>query len=83
MVENHKDKVVQKQEEAEAIRKRKNKKMNNGDQENDQVHKYVHGGMLHRNTIEARNKSTQGSVEQVQQNTLGKENEQEEDIDTQ
>eukprot|EP00972_Heterocapsa_arctica_P091749 13529860-Heterocapsa_arctica.AAC.1 len=29
--------------EAEAIRKRNNRKMNNDEQEEDQVHKYVHG----------------------------------------
>eukprot|EP00972_Heterocapsa_arctica_P045886 6772424-Heterocapsa_arctica.AAC.1 len=46
MVENHKDKISQKQEEAEAIRTNNNRKMNNDIQEEDQVHKYVHGGLL-------------------------------------
>eukprot|EP00972_Heterocapsa_arctica_P095288 14053892-Heterocapsa_arctica.AAC.1 len=57
--------------------------MNSGDQENDQLHEYVHGGLLHRNTIEARNNNKQGSGEQVQQHTLEQENEEEEAIDTQ
>eukprot|EP00972_Heterocapsa_arctica_P030763 4527357-Heterocapsa_arctica.AAC.1 len=52
MVENRKDQIFQKQEEAEAIKNRKNRKMNHDRdrQELDQVHIYVHGGMLQRGT---------------------------------
>eukprot|EP00972_Heterocapsa_arctica_P033489 4930943-Heterocapsa_arctica.AAC.1 len=52
MVENHKDKIFQKPEEAEAIRKTTNRKMNNEEQGKGQVHEYIHGGSLQRNTIQ-------------------------------
>eukprot|EP00972_Heterocapsa_arctica_P065397 9653466-Heterocapsa_arctica.AAC.1 len=49
--------VFQKQEEAEAIRSRENRKMNqDSDKQEDQVHhRYVHGGMLQRNAQEEPN----------------------------
>eukprot|EP00972_Heterocapsa_arctica_P042384 6246537-Heterocapsa_arctica.AAC.1 len=48
MVENHKDNIFQKHEEAQAIRKRKNRKINHDsdNQDLDQVHRYVHEGLL-------------------------------------
>eukprot|EP00972_Heterocapsa_arctica_P018655 2757983-Heterocapsa_arctica.AAC.1 len=50
MIENHKDNIFQKREEAEAIRKRKNRKMNHDSdkQEVDKVHRYVQEGLLQR-----------------------------------
>eukprot|EP00972_Heterocapsa_arctica_P098967 14603808-Heterocapsa_arctica.AAC.1 len=59
MVENHKDKISQQQEEAEAIKKRKNRKMNHDSEKEDQVHRYMHGG--------AENGINQNTPEEVQE----------------
>eukprot|EP00972_Heterocapsa_arctica_P027679 4070409-Heterocapsa_arctica.AAC.1 len=48
MVENHEDNIFQKREEAEAIRKRKTRKMNRDSekQDVDQVQRYVQEGLI-------------------------------------
>eukprot|EP00972_Heterocapsa_arctica_P082785 12199003-Heterocapsa_arctica.AAC.1 len=48
MVENHKDKIFQKREETEAIRKIKNRTIDHdiNNQELDHMHRYVHQGLL-------------------------------------
>eukprot|EP00972_Heterocapsa_arctica_P076571 11295053-Heterocapsa_arctica.AAC.1 len=42
--------------------------MDKQEQGNEQVHEYVHGGMLHRNAMEKTNKNKQVAGEQIQQN---------------
>eukprot|EP00972_Heterocapsa_arctica_P023284 3430515-Heterocapsa_arctica.AAC.1 len=48
MVENHKDKVFQQEEETEANRQRKNRKLDHAKdkEELEQLHEYVHAGIL-------------------------------------
>eukprot|EP00972_Heterocapsa_arctica_P050332 7400803-Heterocapsa_arctica.AAC.1 len=68
MVENHKDKIFQKQEEAEATKQQKKRRMDKQEQGNEQMHEYVHGGLLHRKAMEKTNKNKQAAGDQIQQN---------------
>eukprot|EP00972_Heterocapsa_arctica_P097903 14444446-Heterocapsa_arctica.AAC.1 len=67
MVENHKDTIFQNHEEAEAIKQHKKRRMDNKEQGNDQVHEYVHEGLLHRNAMEENNNNKQLTGYQIQQ----------------
>eukprot|EP00972_Heterocapsa_arctica_P051034 7501024-Heterocapsa_arctica.AAC.1 len=52
-------------------------------QDNEQVHEYAHGGLLHRNAMEEINKNEQAAGEQLQQSIHEGMKDVEEDIDTQ
>eukprot|EP00972_Heterocapsa_arctica_P073339 10831351-Heterocapsa_arctica.AAC.1 len=67
MVENQKDNIFQNQEEAEATKQTKQRRMDKQEQETEQVHEYVHGGLLHRNAMEDNNKNKQVAGDQIQQ----------------
>eukprot|EP00972_Heterocapsa_arctica_P069475 10265737-Heterocapsa_arctica.AAC.1 len=54
MVENHKDNIFQRNEEQEAIRLKKSRKLNQAEDKEDldQLHSYVHAGILQQMGLE-------------------------------